>query len=99
MRPTNQQQKRHYDDVGAAFLDRKTDTENTARTIEVLAQISSELPSLDHGEVGLGIGGVGEFVNVADKLGKWDRLTTADNTQEHPVRDSNPCYQIENLAS
>ena len=29
----------------------------------------------------------------------WDRLRKADNCQKHPVRDSNPCYQIENLAS
>lgn len=29
----------------------------------------------------------------------WDRVGKADNCEEHPVRDSNPCYQIENLAS
>ena len=41
-----------------------------------------------------------KYCCYAGDLGNtWDRVGKAENCEEHPVRDSNPCYQIENLAS
>ena len=39
-----------------------------------------------------------ESVSVGDHQA-WGQMTTAENTQKHPVRDSNPCYHLERVAS